>query len=86
MLRIVVEAIAIELVQHFCIGRCAQAHVAPVRLRWQIKAKLATPLTGFHSVRVPQPLGEIVQILAEVASQPPAAAIRDAAAPNPHLR
>ena len=38
-----------------------------------------------YSVRVPQPLGEIVQILAEVASQPPAAAIRDAAAPNPHF-
>ena len=37
-----------------------------------------------NAVRVSQPLGEFVQLLAECASQPPAAAIRDAAAPFPH--
>ena len=38
-----------------------------------------------NAVRVSQPLGEFVQLLAECASQPPAAAIRDAAAPSPHF-
>ena len=79
-------AFAVELVQHFCVGRRAQAHVLPLWLRRQrLKAKLATPLTACRSVRIPQPLGEFVQLLAVVASQPSAAAIRDAAAPYPHF-
>ena len=63
--------------------RCYEAHLFSVSHFREPRG--LKPDLRRNAVRVSQPLGEFVQLLAECASQPPAAAIRDAAAPFPHF-
>ena len=62
--------------------RCYEAHLFSVSHFREPRG--LKPDLRRNAVRVSQPLGEFVQPLAECASQPPAAAIRDAVAPFPH--